>query len=55
MGGERRGANVRIRICPLTNGMFGSDYLNKSYRPSQFNKVLKESIKYFCRGVEKGM
>ena len=21
VGGERRGANVRIRICPLTNGI----------------------------------
>ena len=56
VGGERRGANVRIRICLMTIGTSLGQIIYISHIIlSQFNKVLKESLKYFCRGVERGM
>ena len=54
VGGERRESNVRI--CLLTNGTSLGQIISISHiLLSQFNKILKESLKYFCRGMEKGM
>ena len=56
MGGERRRENVRIRVCLLTSDTSLGQIISISQIVfSQLNKILKDSLKYSCRGVQKGM